>query len=101
MGVSTIVPWQRLDATLLKSVIESFINREGTDYGQIEVSLEEKVTQVRGQLERHEAFIAFDGESESVTSITAQQAHILRDQLANEGFDHGAEDPAPDEEPEP
>ena len=48
-----------------------------------------------------EAFIAFDGESESVTIITAQQARLLRDQLVDEGFDHGAEGLAPDEEPEP
>jgi len=89
MGVSTIVPWRRLDAELLRSVIESFVNREGTDYGAAEFSLADKVAHVKGQLERKEAFIVFDGESESVTIVTAQQARVLRDQLIDEGYDHG------------
>lgn len=90
MGISTVVPWQRFDVELLTSVIESFVNREGTDYGESEVSLEEKVAQVRTLLARHEAFIIFDGESESVTIVTAQQAKLLKAQWMEEGYDHSA-----------
>ena len=97
MGVSTVVPWRRLDAELLRSVIEAFINREGTDYGEVEVSLDEKVTQVRGQLERREAFIVFDGESETVTIVTAQQAALLRAQLIEEGYDQSLDEDEGDE----
>jgi uncharacterized protein len=48
-------------------VIESFVLREGTDYGEREYSLEEKVAQVRAQLERGQARILFDPESNTVT----------------------------------
>jgi uncharacterized protein YheU (UPF0270 family) len=41
--------------------------REGTDYGEREFSLEQKVAQVRAQLERGRARIVFDPESNSVT----------------------------------
>ena len=41
--------------------------REGTDYGEREVSLAEKVAQVRVELERGRARIVFDPESNSVT----------------------------------
>jgi len=41
--------------------------REGTDYGEREHSLEQKVAQVRGQLERGLARILFDPETETVT----------------------------------
>lgn len=41
--------------------------REGTDYGEREHSLEQKVAQVRAQLERGQARILFDPESNTVT----------------------------------
>jgi len=102
VGVSTVVPWRRLEPELLKSVIESFISREGTDYGEVEVTLDEKVAQVKGLLERREAFIVFDGETETVTIVTAQQAKLLREQLLDEGYDHGDadEDDADEDDPD-
>lgn len=48
-------------------MIESFVLREGTDYGAREFSLEEKVAHVRAQLERGQARILFDPESNTVT----------------------------------
>jgi uncharacterized protein YheU (UPF0270 family) len=48
-------------------VIESFVLREGTDYGEREYSLEQKVAQVRAQLERGQARILFDPETHTVT----------------------------------
>ena len=48
-------------------MIESFVLREGTDYGEREYSLEEKVAHVRGQLERGLARILFDPQSSTVT----------------------------------
>jgi uncharacterized protein len=44
--------------------------REGTDYGEREHSLEQKVAQVRIQLERGLARILFDPESNTVTLVT-------------------------------
>ena len=48
-------------------MIESFVLREGTDYGEREFSLEQKVAQVRAQLERGQARILFDPQSNTVT----------------------------------
>ncbi len=54
-------------------MIESFVLREGTDYGEREHSLEQKVAQVRAQLERGQARILFDPETDTVTieAVTA------------------------------
>ena len=43
--------------------------REGTDYGEREISLEQKVAQVRMQLERGQARILFDPESNTITLV--------------------------------
>jgi uncharacterized protein len=53
----------------LRAVIESFVLREGTDYGVHETSLQEKVAQVLIQLRRGEAHITFDPASESVNVV--------------------------------
>ena len=53
----------------LLAVVESFVLREGTDYGLDEVSFEVKVEQVLAQLRRGEAHITFDPTSESVNVV--------------------------------
>jgi hypothetical protein len=63
------VPQGSLSDAALRAVIESFVNREGTDYGARERSFEEKVADVRRQLERGEARIVFDPETESVNIV--------------------------------
>jgi uncharacterized protein len=60
------VPAAQLAPDTLRALIESFVLREGTDYGPQEVSLASKVAQVMGQLQRGEARIVFDPASESV-----------------------------------
>jgi len=53
----------------LRAVVESFVLREGTDYGLHETSLEAKVAQVLMQLRRGEAHITFDPATESVNVV--------------------------------
>ena len=60
------VPHTELSPEALTGVIESFVLREGTDYGERDVSFETKVMQVRGQLERREAEIVYDPDTESI-----------------------------------
>ncbi|UOF02982.1 YheU family protein [Bdellovibrio reynosensis] len=70
-----------LSPETLQALIESYILREGTDYGANEVALETKLKQVRTQLDKKRIKIAFDPNTESVTLITADewrklQAHV-------------------------
>ena len=64
-----VVPYTDLAADLLHAVVESYVLREGTDYGEKEFSLEDKVSHVISQLKRGEARIVFDPESETVSII--------------------------------
>lgn len=59
------IPWQRLSDDVLDSVIEEFVSREGTEYGAEDFTLAEKVAQVRLQLQRGEAVIDFDPDTET------------------------------------
>jgi len=63
--------WQDLSEAALIGVIEDFVTREGTEYGQHETSLEAKVATVKRQLEKGLAVIVFDAESETCSVRTA------------------------------
>jgi uncharacterized protein YheU (UPF0270 family) len=60
------VPTAELAPETLQALVESFVLREGTDYGVQEVTLASKVAQVLRQLQRGEARIVFDPATESV-----------------------------------
>ena len=60
------VPWTQLVPATLRALVESFVLREGTDYGVHETPLASKVEQVIEQLRRGEAQIVFDADTESV-----------------------------------
>jgi len=63
------IPYRELSSDALRGVIEAFVLREGTDYGETHHSLEDKVQQVLRQLERREARIVFDPNTESVDIV--------------------------------
>jgi uncharacterized protein len=61
------VPHTLLSPDALRGLVESFVLREGTDYGTREYSHEEKVAQVMAQLVRGDVLILFDPDTESAT----------------------------------
>lgn len=72
-----IVPPEQLSDEALQGVIEEFITREGTDYGEFEFSLADKVKQVRAQLRTKMIQIVFDVRSETCTLMTREEIRQL------------------------
>lgn len=66
------IPPDALAPETLRAVLEAFVSREGTDYGAVERTLDEKVADVRRQLDRGEARLVFDPETESVTLVPVE-----------------------------
>jgi hypothetical protein len=67
------IPMEALNSETLRAVIESFILREGTDYGWQEADHDTKIEQIKRQLQNGKIKIAFDPASESVTILTANE----------------------------
>jgi uncharacterized protein YheU (UPF0270 family) len=67
-----VVPYHDLSPEALRGVLESFVLREGTEYGDREIPLEQKVADVMRQLERGEAQIIFHAELQSIDIIVSQ-----------------------------
>ncbi|WED22068.1 YheU family protein [Vibrio sp. JC009] len=61
-----IIPWEQINPETLENLIKEFILREGTDYGEVEVSLEDKADQVRELIKSGEAVILYSELHETV-----------------------------------
>lgn len=60
------VPWTRLPAATLRTIAEEFCTRDGTDYAEVELSLDERVALLMGQLESGSARLVFEAESQTL-----------------------------------
>ncbi len=68
-----LIPWQQLAGDTLQRLIESFVLRDGTDYGEQEVALEDKVAAVLAQIKTGQVLIVYSELHESVDLISAAQ----------------------------
>ena len=79
------IPIDQLAPDILDSIIEETVTREGTEYGEREISLAAKVLQVRRQLERGEIFLSFDPVSESCQLLPIElRGELERAELENQ-----------------
>ena len=54
------IPFQELNPGTLKKLIEEFIMRDGTDYGEVEMDLDQKISLVVNQLKNGDAALMWD-----------------------------------------
>jgi uncharacterized protein len=66
------IPYTELSEEALRGVLESFVLREGTEYGERDFSLDQKVAQVTRQLRRGEAHIVFDPQTETIDIVVVR-----------------------------
>ena len=55
-----IIPYQNLSPEALHGVIEEFVTRDGTDYGIVEATLEQKIKDVWRQVKKGDVLIVYD-----------------------------------------
>jgi uncharacterized protein YheU (UPF0270 family) len=65
------VPYASLQADTLRAVVEEFITRAATDYGERERTLEEKIADVMRQLRHGDATVIFDPRTDTVNIVVA------------------------------
>ncbi len=67
-----VVPPDRIANDLLDALLESYISREGTDYGETELSLDDKLRVLKPQIKRGEVLIIYDESSESFNLLSRE-----------------------------
>ncbi|MFT6529463.1 MAG: hypothetical protein ACJAZB_001106 [Psychrosphaera sp.] len=66
-----IIPWQQISPDALNSIIEEFVMREGTDYGESEISFEQKKLEVKQQLNSRSIVLVYSELHETVNLMAA------------------------------
>lgn len=66
-----IIPINRLSREALRGVIEEFISRDGTDYGEKEALPERSFSQVKYKLEKRLAILVYDDETQTTNIFPA------------------------------
>lgn len=72
------IPYDQLSPEALHGVIEEFVTRDGTDYGEREVPAETKIGQVLEQIKVGKAVIIFDQKSETCTILKSDDPILKR-----------------------
>lgn len=68
-----IIPHRQLTRDTLEALIEEFVTREGTEYGEQDVPLATKVEQVHRQLDSGSVMIVFDPAIETTSLVPTDQ----------------------------
>lgn len=72
-----IIPVEKLAAETFDAVLEEYIHREGTDYGDYEYSLAQKRSQLRQQIKEGKVCLCYDPVSQTCTLLPKKQALAL------------------------
>lgn len=70
-----VLPLDSFEKPILNALLADIVTRDGTDYGDVELSQEEKISQLMRRLQSKQAFVAFDAISETCMIISADQAN--------------------------
>lgn len=69
-----VVPHRQLSAGALQGLLEEFVTRDGTDTGYTKLTLDERVAQVRRQLDRGEVVIVYDAGTQTANIVPREDA---------------------------
>lgn len=72
-NTTVIIAWQSLPSETLNNLIEYFVLREGTDYGEEEHSLAEKVIDVKRSLREGESLLVWSELHKTVNILPRSQ----------------------------
>lgn len=75
---SVEVPYQQLAPETLRKVIEDLVTRDGTDYGAVEKTLDQKAAALLRLLETGAAKLVVDLATESIGLMTAEELERSR-----------------------
>lgn len=68
-----IIPTSELSVDVLNAIIKEFVLREGTEYGSQDVTLHEKILQVKEQLAQGSAVLVYSELHETVNILSIEQ----------------------------
>ena len=71
--MSMIIPYSALSEDTLHALIEDFVTRDGTDYGDIEMSTQVKADHLLALIKTGDLLITYNDETESCGLVSKDQ----------------------------
>ncbi|MCC4275943.1 YheU family protein [Marinomonas communis] len=68
--MDTLIPFESLAPETLDNVLSDIVSRDGTDYGDYDLSLDKKREQALRALKSGDAVLLFDTESETIQLVS-------------------------------
>lgn len=68
-----IIPYQKLSQEALQALIEDFVTRDGTDYGEVEMSMQDKSAHLIALIKKGDLLITYDDELQSCGLVTKEE----------------------------
>ncbi|NQZ80483.1 MAG: YheU family protein [Colwellia sp.] len=68
-----IIPIKELSTEVLDTIVKEFVLREGTEYGDHDVELSDKISQVKNQLNQGSAVLVYSELHETVNILPKDQ----------------------------
>ncbi len=68
--MDTLIPFESLAPETLDNVLNDIVSRDGTDYGDYDLSLDQKREQALRALKSGDAVLLFDTESETIQLVS-------------------------------
>ncbi|MCO4773904.1 MAG: YheU family protein [Deltaproteobacteria bacterium] len=72
------IPYESLAAETLRAVLEEFCTREGTEYGEVEMTLDDKVQLLFGQLRSGKAGLVYEAHLGELRMVDDRELEMLR-----------------------
>ena len=69
-----IIPYHELSEAALQSLIEDFVTRDGTDYGSVKMSLQDKSERLLASLKKGDLLISYNDELQTCGLVTKEEA---------------------------
>lgn len=73
-----VIPPSQLSSEILQSIAEEFITREGTDYGEHEMTLQDKLACLLPRIIKGEVLIVFDAGSETLGLVNREDYQAVQ-----------------------
>lgn len=75
--MDTLIPFDALEPDTLENILNDIVSRDGTDYGDYDLSAEQKRQQALKALQSGEAVLVFDTESETIQMVDRRVAERM------------------------
>ena len=67
------IPFSELEGDVLTALLQEIVTRNGTDYGEVEISPDQQVLQIMHLLETNQVVLYWNSQTQSASILSAEE----------------------------